>query len=274
VKQVPAIIESAIDITQIAAEVRKAHIALRDAEAAEQRAEAEHEKASENAARRRFELGQGLIKARKAWPARRGPKAKGWGEFCREQGFTTDQALDWMKYAGFVELSGTDLDDPESKAPTYADAGIDKRPRKSDSRDDDAAVWECVECGQENKPRASVCAECTRPRYHIEPSREQKDAVSRSLFDIEVAQRKPPAMEAREVAVKDLRDDWVSFFERRTKSPHRLTDATTSPNDFEQIKSTMIGVFNLIVEDLKSAGVIDDNGKERQRLLILDGGKK
>jgi hypothetical protein len=71
VKQVPAIIESAIDITQIAAEVRKAHIALRDAEAAEQRAEAEHEKASENAARRRFELGQGLIKARKAWPARR-----------------------------------------------------------------------------------------------------------------------------------------------------------------------------------------------------------
>jgi hypothetical protein len=273
VKQVPAIIESAIDITQIAAEVRKAHIALRDAEAAEQRAEVEHEKASELAARRRLELGQRLVKARKAWPSR-GPKAKGWGDFLREQGIGEDSALRYMALAGHVEVSRTGDDEREISVPTYADIGIDKRPRKSDSRDEDAAAWECVECGQENKPRASVCAECTRPRYHIEPSREQKDAVSRSLFDIEVAQRKPPVMEAREAAVKDLRDDWVSFFERRTKSPHRLTDATTSPNDFEQIKSTMIGVFNLIVEDLKAAGVIDDNGKERQRLLILDGGKK
>ena len=118
---------SVSDASETHRALHAAWVAVQDAERAESRATKAAEEKREAAARARLELGRALMVARKHFPAR-GPKAKGWGEFCAEQGFTTDKALDWMKLAGFVEVSGTGADDPEIRIPTYAEAGIKQRP--------------------------------------------------------------------------------------------------------------------------------------------------
>lgn len=141
-----AIIETSVD--ECAAAVRAAFSALREAEAratkAAEKAAASREKSerdsavasrtAEEAKVRRLELGRELVKARKAWPAR-GPKAKGWGELLEREGIEQQTALNYMRLAGFVdEISQTDGHVLE--IPTYAEAGIDRRPRARDDQPD------------------------------------------------------------------------------------------------------------------------------------------
>ena len=130
------LITPAIDIAQIGRRVRDAHAALQAAEQEEKRTAEAAEAAREEAGRRRLELGRMLMRARTAWPAR-GPRAKGWGDFLRDQGIEERSARNWMALAGYAEeISETDADVSEipARVPTLAEAGIDKRPRQGAER--------------------------------------------------------------------------------------------------------------------------------------------
>jgi hypothetical protein len=124
------------DIAAIARDVHQAQLALHDAELREKKLEKNVDSAREITARRRLELGKQLVRARAFWPAR-GPKAKGWGEFLVKLGIEERTARNYMQLAGYVdEVSETDGD--VSEIPTYADAGMDKRPRLSIVRDQES----------------------------------------------------------------------------------------------------------------------------------------
>lgn len=89
--------------------------------------------------RERLAMGRRLVNLRRLWPAR-GPKAKGWGEALAKIGISQQTAYNYMTLAGYSEeVSQTVCENPDrdikpEKVPTYAEAGIDKRPRavKSD----------------------------------------------------------------------------------------------------------------------------------------------
>lgn len=138
-----SIVQPAIDIAAIGRAVRQAHIALQDAERAETHAEQVAATRREEAARRRVELGRQLCEARKAWPAK-GPGrvgGKSWGEWLLDQGIEERRAREWMQIAGYVEslaaekvpATFSDVAGTPTPAPTLREAGIDKRPRKSDA---------------------------------------------------------------------------------------------------------------------------------------------
>lgn len=80
---------------------------MRDAERAEKATSEKAKEARDAADRRRLEVGQLLCEKRKNWPAR-GPKAKGWSEFLLKCGILPQSALEWMRLAGYVEISKPD----------------------------------------------------------------------------------------------------------------------------------------------------------------------
>lgn len=82
----------------------------------------------------RVAVGRKLIELRKHWPAR-GPKAKGWGEALQRIGIESRTALNYMQLAGYVERQ--EISETVSETPTYAEAGIDKRPRKPSTLSDE-----------------------------------------------------------------------------------------------------------------------------------------
>lgn len=123
-------VRPAVDVDALARSVRQKHVALQDAERAEKRTAEQAEQAREAAGRLRLDLGRSLIQARKGWPAR-GPKAKGWGDFLREQGIGEQSAREWMRLAGYVEeISKPDGDGFE--IPTRREMQEAQRPRKVD----------------------------------------------------------------------------------------------------------------------------------------------
>lgn len=137
-RAIPAIVESVV--APAMAQVRSIFSDLREADAQVEKADKRFEDAErirtrhrEAQARLRLELGRALVEVRKQWP-KRGPNARGWGEFLEREGISQDSALRYMQLAGYAEeFSRTEEDVREnSPAPTYADAGIDKRPRKRD----------------------------------------------------------------------------------------------------------------------------------------------
>lgn len=127
----------AVDVRQAARAVRKAHVALQDAERAESQAAEVHGQKADEAARRRLELGRELILARKAWPAR-GPNAKGWGDFLRDAGIDDATARRYMALAGYAEEVSLTDDRVSETVPTYREAGIDRRERKAEAENDDS----------------------------------------------------------------------------------------------------------------------------------------
>lgn len=129
-KPVPAIVED--ELAREEAAVRAALSALREAEVQLGKKEKLFEAARAAADLRRLEVGRALIAIRARWPAR-GPNAKGWGEFCVREGIEQSTAWNYMKLSGYVgdEFSPTDGEN----FPTYAQAGIDKRPRRDDQPD-------------------------------------------------------------------------------------------------------------------------------------------
>jgi len=107
------------DINAMARDVHHAWLRVQEAERHETRA-------SETAQRRRVELGEQLLRARRLWP-RSGPKAKGWGDFIAKIGIPQPRAWEALKSAGWVEeqiSSGAD----EIKAPSLAESGARKKP--------------------------------------------------------------------------------------------------------------------------------------------------
>lgn len=134
-----AIVESVV--AQLVQEARAAQRELAEAETREQRTAEAAEQARVLARHRRVDLGRVLAKAREQWPAR-GPRAKGWGEFLADLKIDDSTARRYMELAGHVpeqtEFSLTRGDVSENSAraaapaiPTYADIGLDNRPRLS-----------------------------------------------------------------------------------------------------------------------------------------------
>ena len=131
-REIAAIVESAIDINQLTREILKEHIALQD----DERSADAHERKSvgfrEAAARRRVEIGRRLIEVKAV------TKHGGWLPYLEKLGIEKQRASEWMRLAGFVE---TEFKSPTSAndghlMPTLADAGIDKRPRKREEQPD------------------------------------------------------------------------------------------------------------------------------------------
>ncbi len=142
VETIAAIVEPAV--AHVSKSIIAEHIALQDVERQIASAEKRIGSLNEERARRRVELGRLLIEAK------RGVKHGQWLPYLEKLGIDRQRANEWMRLAGFVEeqpkcpafenvghlsstpTSGfrTSLDAP---APTLRDAGIDKRPRKSDA---------------------------------------------------------------------------------------------------------------------------------------------
>lgn len=136
-KPVPAIVEPAHDA--VLATVRACFGSLREAEAQAEKAEKRADNARGAAALRRLEAGRALIAARQLWPdakaaqgGARGPGGKTWAQFLESEGIEQSTAWNYMKLAGFVEGSSNTDGDVGRLVPTYADAGLDTRPRKGD----------------------------------------------------------------------------------------------------------------------------------------------
>jgi hypothetical protein len=100
---------------------------VREADVLAEKSARQAETARDVAARKRLALGKLLIEARGNWP-RSGPRAKGWGELLSRAGLDEATAWRYMKLAATNQISFTDGDAKE-KAPTYADLGLDNRPR-------------------------------------------------------------------------------------------------------------------------------------------------
>ncbi len=117
-----AIIAPAIDMAAIEKQITAEVIALQDGE----RKEASW---SETNARRRVSIGQKLAQLKKA--VTHGT----WLPRLERMGIDPRNAQNWMGLAGHVSKNETVsflAESPSLPAPTFRDAGIDKRPRKSE----------------------------------------------------------------------------------------------------------------------------------------------
>jgi hypothetical protein len=153
-------------VDEIADQIIETHRLMHEAEAAA----AEHErKATDSrdaASMRRFEIGKLLIRARAAWPER-GPKAKGWGEFLSRVQIDQVTAWRYMQIAGATEISFSSGGDVKETPPrTYAEAGIDNRPRSEEQPKANRDSW-CTPKWLADALPAVDTDPCSNPRSHI-----------------------------------------------------------------------------------------------------------
>ena len=193
----------------------------------------------------RLSMGRRLVNLRRLWPAR-GPKAKGWGEALAKIGIDQRTAHRYMELAGYVEqVSDTeseisDRDIKPEKVPTYAEAGIDKRPRASAKSDDDTV--------------------------------EESERVA--AYDREVKASLPPTIDVRSqrtaVFFEEMSAARARILALKEKNVH-LADVTTSPEEFMRAKHLLFEIVNQCLDELDAAGVLDGKEKRRQ-LTLLKGG--
>jgi hypothetical protein len=129
-----AIIAPAIDLDQVSREILREHIALQDAERKLKAMEIKTDEQRQACERRRLEIGRMLAAVRPSI------KRGGWYAFIEKLAIGADSAERWMRLAGYVEeITRTegDVRVNEARVPTLRDAGIDKRPRKSEVRNDE-----------------------------------------------------------------------------------------------------------------------------------------
>lgn len=92
-----------------------------------------------------------------------------------------------------------------------------------------------------------------------------------------IARIQPPKMETREDRTRRLSLAWndaAATIQRiRDEAKIHLTDATTSPDDFESVKKTIVSVARAALDELEAAGALDAPEPRRRQLSILDGGK-
>jgi len=140
-KPIAAVVESQHD--QILAAVRAGVRALAEAESEEASAAKRHEVATTRAQDRRIALGRSLVAARGLWPSAkdaqggaRGPGGRTWAAFLESVGITLSTAWHYMRLAQHIDL------EPRAPrpCPTYAELGLDKRPRGTRATDDAVAV--------------------------------------------------------------------------------------------------------------------------------------
>lgn len=113
------------DLQQLAGDIARAHVALQDIDRAIEGTEKKMTALREEQTKRRVTIGRLLIEAKQSI------KHGGWLPYLEKLGIGEDSARRWMALAGFVETTKSSTDeDVRDLAPTLADAGIDKRPRK------------------------------------------------------------------------------------------------------------------------------------------------
>lgn len=125
-----AIVAPSIDVQQLAREIAKAHVELQDTDRKLEASEQKTEGLRQQQGRQRVEIGRLLVEAKS------GVKHGGWLPYLEKLGIEARNAQRWMELSGYVESSKYDTSQNVSylnETPTLADAGIDKRPRKSDS---------------------------------------------------------------------------------------------------------------------------------------------
>jgi hypothetical protein len=169
-RAIPAIVESVA--APAIAQVRSIFSSLREADAQVEKADKRFEDAErtrskyrETQARLRLELGRALIEVRKQWP-KRGPNARGWGEFLEREGIADRNARNWMSLAGYVEsVSESHTDDsetPQGRVPTQREV---LSARKRDS-DEIAPRWdpdEVIPSNTNERPDSAPVADTEEP---------------------------------------------------------------------------------------------------------------
>ncbi len=140
------IVAPAIDIAQLERAVGKANIVYEDATRNVEAAERKTESLREKQAQARLELGYALVDLKK------GCRHGEWLPALARAGVAQQRSSECMRVIGHVEEISklpTSANVGDLKAPTLRDAGIDKRPRKSDEQpdadqtdDDGVAEWQ------------------------------------------------------------------------------------------------------------------------------------
>ncbi len=239
----------------------------------------------------RLAKGNLLREARKAFPTTGNDGA--WAKHLEKWKIPPQTARDYMKLAGYVESTSTNFVEAEPPAlPTYAEAGIKKQlaPKLLEHGCADcgemftAPIWHCPGCAHHWPPDRETCRNCHN--YRSDGSKidveegddndEMEDVdpgETRPLFHAAAQRGLPPKMEERETQVARLRTFWDRVYIDSKKLGAHLTDATTSIEDFHSVKNTLIAIANLVLEELERAGVLAADGQQKQRLLVLDGGK-
>lgn len=161
-RPVAAIVESSVDVQQLARAIAKECVALQECDRQLETIERKGEGLREQQRRHRVEIGRLLIEAK------HGIKHGGWLPYLEKLGIESQRASEWMRLAGHVEApskSPTFSNGGNLPAPTLADAGIDKRPRKRDAEEierDEARTER-----PEREPSLDIDAELSRIQNKI-----------------------------------------------------------------------------------------------------------
>ena len=223
----------------------------------------------ENAARElpgeRLVMGRRLVNLRRHWPSR-GPKAKGWGDVLAKIGIPQQTAWKLMELAGYVEANSISPSESETstgeiaerdtkpeRVPTYAEAGIDKRPRAADAptpapKKSDAPMTpdERAALVEENRRRSDA----------------QREADTAHL-----------RIEHRERAGQQWREAIESMIALKNSLPP-ITDVSASAEDFAIVKNLYYVLFNQVRDDLKRIDALGEpqTPPPKRQLALVPGG--
>jgi len=219
----------------------------------EERAEKAEEVASKTKREARLEKGRILRDARKLYPAT-GRSAGGWGELLKELRTDDETARRLMKLAVEVDgenpLTSTEMRGFPAAIPTYAQAGIVTRAPKIEPDDP-----------MPEDERAELVE-----RLH----REEEDRRQAALV--------PLRMETRETASARA----LNAFERGIEALNQMhsegvhiTDCTSSPTDFERVKSRALTLYRMVREELARIGIEADaeppTSSTKRQLTLVTG---
>jgi hypothetical protein len=136
-------VRAALTIEDARRRAGAAYAAVVQAEGAEVAATKEVARRREEAARARLDCGRELAAIRKAWP-KRGPRAKGWGDFLAEVGINQKTAYNLMSLAGYVEereISETEEGVSETpKLPTVREVAEARKAQPAAPEDEETAA--------------------------------------------------------------------------------------------------------------------------------------
>lgn len=236
---------------------------------------------------RRLRLGRHFIGAKKQIAHGK------WLQYLSDVGIEDRTARNYMSLAGYVDTVKSEKfsDIPgDVNVPTYAEAGVIKAAEPEEDERFGCAdcgesfstpVWHCPGCAHHWSDERSSCWNChefnsdgSRIAVDIDDAEEEKESRAISETFPSAQDRIPPMDErARRThrlvqAITAAKSTLSACL--KTENIH-LTDVTTSPHEFEQVKGLIIELVNELLAELDRAGVLDGNEKRRQ-LKLLDGG--